>query len=92
MVTGASSGIGRAVASALAREGARLVLASRHAEGLESAAREIGGETASLATDVSREDQVAALIRFAVQRFGRLDLAFNNACSTVAADGGFLAR
>lgn len=81
LVTGASSGIGRAVATALARQGARVVLAARSAQALEETAQELGSEVAWRSTDVSCEDQVASLVEFAVSRFGRLDLAFNNAGS-----------
>ncbi len=82
LVTGAGSGIGRAAALAYARQGASLVLAGRHPAPLEEVAalaeRE-GARTAVVATDVSEEAQVAALVEGAVARFGRLDVAFNNA-------------
>jgi NAD(P)-dependent dehydrogenase (short-subunit alcohol dehydrogenase family) len=82
LVTGGSSGIGRATALAFAREGARVVIASRGRERGEAVAREIeqaGGEALFVPTDVSRGGEVQALVRAAVERFGRLDCAFNNA-------------
>jgi NAD(P)-dependent dehydrogenase (short-subunit alcohol dehydrogenase family) len=84
LVTGGSSGIGRATALVFAREGARVVLAAHGAERGEGVAREIreaGGEALFVATDVSRADPVARLVRHTVERFGRLDCAFNNAAT-----------
>jgi NAD(P)-dependent dehydrogenase (short-subunit alcohol dehydrogenase family) len=82
IVTGASAGIGRAAAMALAAEGASVVLADVDAERGELAARQIrdkGGTALFVATDVSDDAQVAALVERSVQEFGGLDLAFNNA-------------
>jgi NAD(P)-dependent dehydrogenase (short-subunit alcohol dehydrogenase family) len=82
IVTGASGGIGRAAAKLFAAEGARLVLAARRAAELESLAAEIaaaGGEAVWLAGDVQAEDYARALVALAVSRYGRLDIAFNNA-------------
>jgi NAD(P)-dependent dehydrogenase (short-subunit alcohol dehydrogenase family) len=84
LVTGGSSGIGRAAALAFAREGASVVMASRGAEGGEAVLRELqalGAGAAFFPTDVSRADQVEALVRRTVDRFGRLDCAFNNAAT-----------
>jgi NAD(P)-dependent dehydrogenase (short-subunit alcohol dehydrogenase family) len=82
IVTGASSGIGEAAALALARVGARLVLAARRAERLETLARRIedaGGEALPVPADVTREEDVEQLFAAAVQRFGTVDLLVNNA-------------
>jgi NAD(P)-dependent dehydrogenase (short-subunit alcohol dehydrogenase family) len=82
LVTGASSGIGRAAAKLFAKSGAKIVLTARRGPELEALAREIGhegGEAAAFAGDVSDETHAEALVAFARQRFGGLDLAFNNA-------------
>lgn len=82
LVTGGTSGIGRAAAVAFAREGAKVVVAGRRAaEGEETVRliREQGGEGLFVATDVSQESQVKNLLGRTVERFGRLDCAFNNA-------------
>jgi len=82
VITGASSGIGRATAQAFARRGANLVLAARRAQMLEEAAREceaLGGTAITVPTDVTDEAQVQALGRRALERFGRIDVWFNNA-------------
>jgi len=83
LVTGAGSGIGRAVALALAREGYALVLAGRRREPLDAVveAAEAQGAPAALAVpaDVSDPGSVTALFAAARDRFGRLDLLFNNA-------------
>lgn len=82
MVTGATSGMGRAVAERLATEGASVVLAARRKElGDEVAAgiRARGGNALFVPADVTVESQVAAAVDAAVREFGRLDGAFNNA-------------
>jgi NAD(P)-dependent dehydrogenase (short-subunit alcohol dehydrogenase family) len=82
IVTGASSGIGRATAKLFAAEGAKLVVGARRQAELDSLVAEIaaaGGEAAALAGDVRTEDYAKALVALAVERFGRLDIAFNNA-------------
>jgi 3-oxoacyl-[acyl-carrier protein] reductase len=79
VVTGASRGIGRAIAEALAKEGMRLVLGARTPGPLEEAARALGGETATVAGDVGDESVASRLIETAVGRFGRLDVVVNNA-------------
>jgi NAD(P)-dependent dehydrogenase (short-subunit alcohol dehydrogenase family) len=82
IVTGASSGIGRASALLFAAEGAQVVLGARRRELLQEVALEIeraGGVAAPLAGDVGDESYAKALVELAVERFGRLDVAFNNA-------------
>ncbi|HLJ26180.1 MAG TPA: SDR family NAD(P)-dependent oxidoreductase [Candidatus Angelobacter sp.] len=81
VITGASMGIGEEIAKLFAREGAKLVLCSRDLTRLEVAGQRIGaGENAiSVACDVSKRDQVDALMRAGVQRFGRIDILVNNA-------------
>src|SRR3954447_10998807 len=82
VITGASSGIGRATAHAFARRGASLVLAARRAEMLGEVEREcaaLGATTIGVPTDVTDEAQVEALGRRALERFGRTDVWFNNA-------------
>jgi NAD(P)-dependent dehydrogenase (short-subunit alcohol dehydrogenase family) len=82
LVTGASSGIGRAAALAFAREGARVTVSDVAVEGGEETVRLIegkGGEAGFVRADVSREADVEALVAETVRRFGRLDCAFNNA-------------
>ncbi|MFI9387450.1 SDR family oxidoreductase [Kutzneria sp. NPDC052558] len=82
VVTGASRGIGRAVALAFAREGARLVLAARSAERLAELEREVRGlgpEALAVPTDVTSPDAVTALVDATTRRFGRIDVLVNNA-------------
>ncbi|MBB3455433.1 NAD(P)-dependent dehydrogenase (short-subunit alcohol dehydrogenase family) [Rhizobium sp. BK313] len=82
IVTGASSGIGRATAKLFAAEGAKVIVGARRGAELENLAAEIkaaGGEAAALAGDVRSEDYHKALVALAVERYGKLDIAFNNA-------------
>jgi len=82
LITGALTGIGRATALAFAREGARVVVSGRREqEGkkLEKELRELGAEAEFVKTDVRHDDDVRALIDKTVARFGRLDIAVNNA-------------
>ena len=82
LITGALTGIGRATAIAFAREGARLVLAGRHEDAgqqLTAEVRALGAEAKFVRTDVRHEDDVRDLIDRTVARFGRLDVAVNNA-------------
>jgi NAD(P)-dependent dehydrogenase (short-subunit alcohol dehydrogenase family) len=82
LITGAGGGIGRASALTFSREGARLVLGDIAEEALAESARlvtEQGGEVASRVTDVTRRADVAALVALALERYGRLDCAFNSA-------------
>lgn len=82
LVTGASSGIGRATALLFAAEGGKVVAGARRASELDRLVTEIqaaGGEAVALAGDVRSEAYAQALVDLAVRRFGRLDIAFNNA-------------
>jgi NAD(P)-dependent dehydrogenase (short-subunit alcohol dehydrogenase family) len=81
LITGGSSGIGKATALAFAAEGAKVVIASRNPETGERAADEIrqaGGEVTWLQADTSQADQVETLVKRTVETYGRLDYAFNN--------------
>ena len=82
LVTGAGSGIGRATSLVMAREGAAVVVSDIDADGGEetlSAIKEAGGEGIFVHADVSRPDDVAALVGQVVSAYGRLDCAYNNA-------------
>lgn len=82
LITGALTGIGRATAIAFAREGATVVVSGRReAEGraLEAELRALGTDAAFIAADVRHEDEVGRLVDQTVARFGRLDVAVNNA-------------
>ncbi len=82
IVTGASSGIGRAVALAFAREGVKVVVSDVARDGGEETVRlikEQGGEAIFVPCDVSQSAQVEALVKRAVETYGRLDFACNNA-------------
>jgi NAD(P)-dependent dehydrogenase (short-subunit alcohol dehydrogenase family) len=82
VVTGASSGIGRATGRVFAERGARVVVAARRVDALEDLARECraaGGQALAVPTDTTDEAAVAELARRAVERFGRIDVWVNNA-------------
>ncbi len=82
LITGALTGIGRATAIAFAREGARLVVSGRRDDAgraLETELRAMGAEAEFIRADVRHEDDVRSLVDKAVARFGRLDVAVNNA-------------
>lgn len=82
VITGASSGIGRETALEFGRKGASVVLAARNEEALQALSAEIerlGGKALAVKTDVAEWDQVEALARRAVERFGRIDTWVNNA-------------
>jgi NAD(P)-dependent dehydrogenase (short-subunit alcohol dehydrogenase family) len=82
LITGGASGIGRATALAFSREGAEVVVADVNAEGGEETVRlikENGGEASFVKCDVSRASDVEGMVSKAVEEYGRLDCAFNNA-------------
>jgi NAD(P)-dependent dehydrogenase (short-subunit alcohol dehydrogenase family) len=90
LITGGSSGIGRATAIRFACEGAKVVIASRGTARGEAVRREIaalGAEVEFVSADVSDSGQVQALVEETLNRFGRLDYAFNNAAA-FDVDGG----
>jgi NADP-dependent 3-hydroxy acid dehydrogenase YdfG len=81
-ITGASSGIGEAIALFLAERGTKVVLGARRLDRLEALATRIanvGGEAAYAQTDVSRRDDLSNLVKLAGDRFGKLDVLVNNA-------------
>lgn len=89
LVTGASRGIGRAIAQGLAAEGARLVIAARGADSLDEARRELeagGAEVLAVPADVGDDASVAALMVAAKARFGGIDILVSNA-SALAVSG-----
>lgn len=79
IITGGGSGIGRAAARIFAGHGARLLIADTTEQAARETAESIGGGAVGIACDVTREDQVQAMVAAAVRHFGRLDCAFNNA-------------
>src|SRR5215469_8353590 len=84
IVTGASRGIGRAIAEAFVREGARVVICGRKAETLEQVAREIGPAARPIVCHVGRADQIQAMVDAVTREFGRIDVLVNNAATNVA--------
>jgi NADP-dependent 3-hydroxy acid dehydrogenase YdfG len=81
-ITGASSGMGEAIAELLAAQGARVVLGARRTDLLKNLAERIqqaGGEAVYLTMDVTRREQVSQLTALAIDQFGRLDVMINNA-------------
>lgn len=82
LVTGGSSGIGRATALAFATEGARVAIAARRAKESEDVVgliKQQGGEAIFIQTDISQPQQVEHMVKTTLDTFGRLDFAFNNA-------------
>src|SRR6266481_8629319 len=84
LITGALTGIGRATALAFAKDGAHVVVSGRReaeGEALEAELRRLGAEAAFIQADVRRDDEVSNLVDKTVARFGRLDVAVNNAAT-----------
>ena len=79
LITGGASGIGLATAQLYAREGARVAMADRNADGVQEAARALGDSAVGISADVTSESDVEAMVASCIERFGRLDIAFNNA-------------
>lgn len=83
IVTGGSKGLGKAMASALASAGAKLVIVSRHAEEARAVAAELasdfGHRAIGLATDIAEPDKVDAMVAAALKEFGRIDILINSA-------------
>ena len=82
LVTGGTSGIGKATAIAFARGGAKVVLTGRREkEGAQvvDEIKKLGGEAAFVRTDITKAADVEKMVRFTVDKFGKLDIAFNNA-------------
>jgi NAD(P)-dependent dehydrogenase (short-subunit alcohol dehydrogenase family) len=82
LITGGNSGIGRAAALAFAREGARVAIAARNRKRGDAVVREIsekGGEAVFFPTDVSKPAEIESLFRGTIEKWGRIDCAFNNA-------------
>ncbi len=84
MITGASRGIGRAIALRLARAGAKVVVSSRKMENVQVVAKEIesaGGEALACQAHVGRPEDVATLVTRTIEAFGRVDVVINNAAT-----------
>jgi NAD(P)-dependent dehydrogenase (short-subunit alcohol dehydrogenase family) len=81
LVTGASRGIGKAIAATYAGSGASVMLSSRKQDALEATSDEIEGETAVFAANAGEPDQIEACVAATVERFGRIDILVNNAAT-----------
>ena len=86
IVTGASRGIGAAIAEELARDGASVMLAARSADALKARAAAIGGRAAAHVADLREADAPAALAAATVARFGKIDIVVANAGATKRGD------
>src|SRR4029079_9497545 len=81
LITGSSRGLGRSLAEAFAKAGAKVVISARSASDLNTVAdemRQAGGEVLAIPADVTQQDQVEALVNQTVEHFGRLDVLVNN--------------
>ena len=82
IVTGGSSGLGRAIAAAFGERGAHVVIAARGADALQQTAAELsrhGCDVNAIVTDVTRQDSVDSLVAQTIAKFGRIDVLVNNA-------------
>lgn len=79
IITGASSGIGEATAKLLAQNGAKVVLGARREDRLKALSDEIGDNASYRVTDVTKYDDVKALIQLAQEQYGKIDVLYNNA-------------
>ena len=90
LVTGASRGVGRAIAAVLLREGARVMITARNANRLEETRaaleNETRGEVGARAADLARDAEVRAMVDATVKRFGGIDILVNNAAAVLPAD------
>ena len=90
LVTGASRGVGRAIAAVLLREGARVMITARNIGPLEETRaaleEETRGEVGARAADLARDDEVKAMVDATVKRFGGIDILVNNAAAVLPAD------
>jgi dehydrogenase/reductase SDR family member 4 len=84
IVTGASRGIGRAIAEAFVWEGAKVVICGRKADSLEEVAREIGPGVIPIVCHVGRSDQIQSMVDRVTRELGRIDILVNNAATNVA--------
>jgi dehydrogenase/reductase SDR family protein 4 len=84
IVTGASRGIGRSIAEAFVREGARVVICGRKQETLNEVASEIGPAARPVACHVGKAEQIAALVEAVTREFGCIDILVNNAATNIA--------
>ncbi|HYL09265.1 MAG TPA: SDR family NAD(P)-dependent oxidoreductase, partial [Candidatus Acidoferrales bacterium] len=84
IVTGASRGIGRAIAEVFVREGAKVVICGRKQETLDPVAREIGSGVKPVACHIGKSDQIRNLVDSTTQEFGRIDILVNNAATNIA--------
>lgn len=79
VITGGARGIGRAIAERYRRQGASVVIADVLGDEAEQTAHAIGGDTLAVAVDVTRQQSIDAMVETVVDRFGRIDIAVNNA-------------
>jgi NAD(P)-dependent dehydrogenase (short-subunit alcohol dehydrogenase family) len=84
IVTGASRGIGRAIAETFVREGARVVICGRKQETLDQVAREIGPSVKPIACHVGRADQIENMVAATARAFGPVDILVNNAATNIS--------